>query len=85
MSVTAKLKDIDHLVRGPLLDAQNALDDGLRALSGLRYLLANRDDDETEGLAELLRMVEERFIRADAQMKVLHYNTFGALPVVPAR
>ncbi|MCA3517677.1 MAG: hypothetical protein IOC88_12425 [Rhodobacter sp.] len=77
MSVIARLKEIEALVSVPLLNVQDELDGGLTALAGLRSLLEARSDSENEGIAELVRMIEARFLRADAHLKGLAYQTFG--------
>lgn len=77
MSVIARLKEIEALVSAPLLNVQDELDGGLMALAGLRNLLAGQAQTEIEGVAELVRMIEERFQRADGLLQVLAYQTFG--------
>lgn len=85
MSVIARLKEIEQLVSMPLLNVQDELDGGLRALAGLRVLLAGHSDFDSEGLGELVRMVEERFRRADGLLQALAYQIFGPNPGTPPR
>jgi hypothetical protein len=80
MSVIARLKEIEQLVSVPLLNVQDELDGGLAALAGLRNLLEARSDPENEGVAELVRMIEARFRRADVLLQAMAYQTFGARP-----
>jgi hypothetical protein len=80
MSVIARLKEIEQLVSVPLLNVQDELDGGLTALAGLRNLLEARSDPENEGVAELVRMIEDRFRRADVLLQAMAYQTFGARP-----
>ena len=80
MSVIAKLKEIEQAVSTPLLNVQDELDGGLTALAGLRNLLEARSDPENEGVAELVRMIEDRFRRADALLQGMAYQTFGTRP-----
>lgn len=80
MSVIARLKEIEQLVSTPLLNVQDELDGGLLALAGLRNLLELRNDPGSEGLDELVRMIEERFKRADGLLQALAYQTFGPRP-----
>jgi hypothetical protein len=80
MSVIARLKEIEQLVSVPLLNVQDELDGGLAALAGLRNLLEARSDPENEGVAELVRMIEDRFRRADVLLQAMAYQTFGARP-----
>ena len=80
MSVIARLKEIEQLVSTPLLNVQDELDGGLRALAGLRALMVGQQGSESEGLDELLSMIEERFLRADALLQALAYQTFGVGP-----
>jgi hypothetical protein len=80
MSVIAKLKEIEQAVSTPLLNVQDEMDGGLTALAGLRNLLEASSDSEQEGVAELVRMIEARFRRADALLQAMAYQTFGARP-----
>jgi hypothetical protein len=80
MSVITKLKEIEQAVSTPLLNVQDEMDGGLTALAGLRNLLEASSDSEQEGVAELVRMIEARFRRADALLQVMAYQTFGARP-----
>jgi hypothetical protein len=80
MSVITKLKEIEQAVSTPLLNVQNEMDGGLTALAGLRNLLEASSDSEQEGVAELVRMIEARFRRADALLQAMAYQTFGARP-----
>jgi hypothetical protein len=80
MSVITKLKEIEQAVSTPLLNVQDEMDGGLTALAGLRNLLEASSDSEQEGVAELVRMIEARFRRADALLQAMAYQTFGARP-----
>ena len=80
MSVITKLKEIEQAVSTPLLNVQDEMDGGLTALAGLRHLLEASSDSEQEGVAELVRMIEARFRRADALLQAMAYQTFGARP-----
>jgi hypothetical protein len=80
MSVITKLKEIEQAVSTPLLRVQDEMDGGLTALAGLRNLLEASSDAEQEGVAELVRMIEDRFRRADALLQAMAYQTFGARP-----
>lgn len=77
MSIIARLKEIEAAVSVPLLNIQDELSGGLRALSGIRSLLAAQNSSETDGLEELVRMVEERFERVDALLYAFAHATFG--------
>jgi hypothetical protein len=80
MSVITKLKEIEQAISTPLLNVQDEMDGGLTALAGLRNLLEASSDSEQEGVAELVRMIEARFRRADALLQAMAYQTFGARP-----
>jgi hypothetical protein len=80
MSVITKLKEIEQAVSTPLRNVQAEMDGGLTALAGLRNLLEASSDSEQEGVAELVRMIEARFRRADALLQAMAYQTFGARP-----
>jgi hypothetical protein len=80
MSVITKLKEIEQAVSTPLLNVQDELDGGLTALAGLRNLLEASSDSEQEGVAELVRMIEARFRRADVLLQAMAYQTFGSRP-----
>ena len=80
MSVITKLKEIEQAVSTPLLNVQDEMDGGLTALAGLRNLLEASSDSEQEGVAELVRMIEDRFRRADVLLQAMAYQTFGARP-----
>ena len=80
MSVIARLKEIEQLVSVPLLNVQDELDGGLTALAGLRSLLDERTDPDSAGVAELVRMIEDRFRRADDRLKLLASQHFGPRP-----
>lgn len=84
MSVKARLKEIEALVCVPLLNIQDELDSGLRALAGLRNLLAGQSSPECDGLYELVTMTEERFLRADGLLKGFAYQTLGPRPGMTA-
>ncbi len=80
MSVITKLKEIEQAISTPLLNVQDEMDGGLTALAGLRNLLEASSDSEQEGVAELVRMIEARFRRADVLLQAMAYQTFGARP-----
>lgn len=80
MSVIAKLKEIEQAVSTPLLNVQDEIDGGLTALAGLRNLLESSSDSANEGVAELVRMIEDRFRRADGLLQGMAYQTFGTRP-----
>ena len=80
MSVLARLKDIENLVSTPLLRAQDELDGGVMALSSLRNLLAAQNDEQSQGLFQLVCMIEDKLKHANAQLQALAYNTFGTIP-----
>jgi hypothetical protein len=60
-----------------LLTVQDELDNGLRALAGLRHLMAAATDPDSEGVHELVVMIEERFRHVDGLLADLANQTFG--------
>lgn len=83
MCVICKLPEIKRGGHSALLDVQDELDNGLRALAGLRYLMSAHDDPDNSGVHELVAMIEDRFRRADDLLTDLADQAFGRKPITP--
>lgn len=66
-----------------LLEVQDELDNGLRALAGLRHLMSAHDDPDNSGVHELVAMIEDRFRHADMLLTGLADQAFGPKPIAP--
>ena len=83
MCIASRLEEIKRNGHSALLDVQDELDNGLRALAGLRHLMSAHDDPDSRGVHELVVMFEDRFRRADDLLTDLADQAFGRKPITP--
>lgn len=83
MSISSNIQEIKRDGNSALLEVQDELDNGLRALAGLRHLMSAHDDPDNSGVHELVVMIEDRFRHTNKLLTDLADQAFGRKPITP--
>lgn len=83
MFISSNLQEIKRDGNSALLEVQDELDNGLRALAGLRHLMSAQDDPDNSGVHELVVMIEDRFRYTNKLLTDLADQAFGRKPITP--